>query len=393
MIKLLIRNIFLYVSSLIQKKNQNSCLLIADFGDFGGTKTHFISLLNYLNSNGYHITILLSKNQLDEEIKAIQLKLKFQIELHCFDIWRTKFTCTNKFQKNLLYLKYQLIELNYFWRIAKRLRISRLIISTGNPEWLLFLILSPYRTYYFLHTSTMDKLDIFKRIILKYILSKKRQIIVVSNSSKELILKNWYINKKEKYIKVVYNYFEPKIGSFPNTDDPIPTILTIGSTEYYKNPIFWIEVCKQILMRYHKPIKFVWAGDGSLFNQCVLLANSFPQIKFIGYSRDVDSLYKTCAVYFQPSILESHGIAVLGAMYYSKPCVVSNKGGLVETVIDNITGLIVPIDNMAESVDAILSILNSQDLGEQMGSKGRIRYQHSFSKELWYKKMNLIFEN
>jgi glycosyltransferase involved in cell wall biosynthesis len=391
MIKLLLKNIILYFTILVEKKNEKSCLIIADFGVYGGTKTYFINLLDYLNANGYNITALLSKEQIDDEIKLLQSNFRFEIELLEFDIWRTHFKAPIRNKLNKQYLLYQLNELQYFWKIIRRLKVSHLIISTGNPEWLLFLILSPCKVFYILHTSTMDKLDTLKRLIINLFLGKKKQIIVVSNSTKLLILQNWTIQKNDSFIKVVYNYFEPSGVFTAKTNDSIPTLLTIGSTEYYKNPIFWFEVCKKVLTIYNEPINFIWAGEGSQYYQCLLLADKYPQIKYIGYVKDVDRLYQDCTIYFQPSILESHGISVLGAMYHSKPCIVSNNGGLVESVIDDLTGLIVQIDTITASVNAIMSILINPDKGEAMGRNGKIRYNNKFSKELWIEKMNHIF--
>ena len=392
MIKLILRVVYLYLTILCRNKKQNTCLLIAEFDAYGGTKTYFISLLKYLSTNGYHITVLLSKNQIDDEIKTLQLNFSFEIELLVFDIWRTEFQTPFHKKINKQYFFYQIRELNYFWNIIQRLRISHLVISSGNPEWLLFLIMSPCKVFYILHTSTMDKLDSFKSLILSLFLSKKKQIIVVSNSAKSLLLKNWRIKINESFIKVVYNYFEPSNTIIATANDSVPTILTIGSTEYYKNPIFWIEVCKKVLTVYDKPINFIWAGEGSYFTKCLLLTKNHPQIKFIGYTKEVDLLYQKSTIYFQPSLLESHGIAVLGAMYHSKPCIVSNKGGLVESVINNRTGLIIRIDSINDSVDAILSILLNPERGEEMGENGKTRFNTTFTKDLWMNKMNHLFQ-
>ncbi|MCX6300302.1 MAG: glycosyltransferase family 4 protein [Bacteroidetes bacterium] len=392
MIRMIFKTILVYFSLILIRKKEKSCLIIADFGVYGGTKTYFISLLDYLSVNGYNITALLSTKQIDEEIKTLQLKFRFEIELLDFDIWRTHFKAPIRNKLNKQFLLYQLNELQYFWKIIRRLKFSHLIISTGNPEWLLFLIMSPCKVFYILHTSTMDKLDAFKRLVINFFLCKKKQIIVVSNSAKLLILKNWTIQKNDSFIKVIYNYFEPSDVITAKVNNSIPTLLTIGSTEYYKNPLFWFEVCKKVLTIYNEPINFIWAGEGSQYNQCLLLADKYPQIKFIGYVKDVDRLYQNCTIYFQPSILESHGISVLGAMYHSKPCVVSNKGGLVESVIDDLTGFIVQIDSITASVNAIMSILSNLDKGESMGRNGKTRCNSTFTKELWIEKMNQIFQ-
>ena len=104
----------------------------------------------------------------------------------------------------------------------------------------------------------------------------------------------------------------------------------------------------------------------------------------------MEALYQLCDVYYQPSILESHGIAVLGAMYFERPCVVSNQQGLPESIIDNISGLIVPIVNPIDSAEAILLLLNGSDKAMQLGKEAKTQFDHSFTKIKWLQSMDTI---
>ncbi len=226
--------------------------------------------------------------------------------------------------------------------------------------------------------------------MLNYSLSARKQIITVSNYSKEILLKNWG-NKNRNYIKVVHNFYEPVITDLLVKKSNTKTLLTIGTVVQYKNPLFWIAVCKEVLAEYKGEIEFVWAGDGELLEECRKACAQFSPIKFVGYRKDVEQLYEDCDIYFQPSVLESHGMAVLGAMYFGKPCVVSDRQGLPESVVNNITGNIVGIENTDEAAGAILSLLMNPQRKYDFGKAGKERINKMFSMKIWEENMNSIF--
>lgn len=384
------RTVVIYFSVFFQKSKPKSCLLIAEFEKYGGTKTFFISLLKYLSSKDYQITVLVAPQQIDEDLKNLQTILQFNIEKLDFDIWRTHFEKPYFNSKNLQYLFYQISELSFFLKVIKKYKISTLVCSTANPEWLLFLIICPCKFVYFLHTTTLDRLDNFKKWVLRLFLNQNKNIIVVSDSAKRDLVENWFNSKESHNIKVIHNYYHSN-NLRVVSNHQISTVLTIGALEQYKNPLFWINVCEEVSKKYTEPIEFIWAGDGNLFRECKKIASNNDQIKFIGNSDEIDELYQKATVYFQPSIIESHGISVLGAMANSIPCIVSNKGGLVESVLNYETGYVVEIDEIYKSVDAIISLLFDKTKREKMGLMGYDQYRLKFTLDIWRNKMDTIF--
>jgi len=390
MILLILRCLFAYWKLLFTRKKKRSCVVIPTFEAYGGTRTYFISLIKFLYKQGYDTTVMLLPSQIDEEIKSLQLEHDFAIELLQFDVWRTNFRRPFFSSLNKNYFVYQLQELFYFCRVLRNTRSGVLICSVSNPEELLFLFLCPLKIVYVLHTSTFDKLDRLKRFLLSFRLSKKRQIVTVSNFAKELILDNWTKGKKVDHIQVVYNYYYPK-NSFSSVNPTTKhTVFTAGTVAVYKNPIFWVDVCKKVISILGQEITFVWAGDGNLLDECRALADDFPQIKFVGFRANIEELYAECSIYFQPSVFESHGISVLGAMYFEKPCIVSNRGGLPESVINNETGYVVKIEDVDEATSAICNLVKDRHIAEQMGRKGKEKFEKYFTRDIWEEKMTSI---
>ena len=129
------------------------------------------------------------------------------------------------------------------------------------------------------------------------------------------------------------------------------------------------------------------AADGKhIFLQAVCV-----QVKFTGVNKNVEQLYMDCSIYFQPSIMESHGIAVQGAMYFKKPCVVSDRQGLPESVINNVTGIVVPVKNTTPAAEAIILLLTDAEKAMAFGKAGKQKQEKDFNKTKWTGEMDIIF--
>lgn len=387
-----LRLIFWYCLVLVTPKKRRSILLVPSFAEYGGTRTYFFYLIEFLSKKNYTVTVMLTKSQCDEEVLGLQAQYPFIIQQLEFDVIRTKFEGTVFYQKNQDYFIYHLKELIYFWKQIVKLRTNHLIISASNPEVLLSLMHSPLRVTYIIHTITMNRMDNLKSRLLNFSFSKRKQIITVSKSAREHILKNWTSGRNSSHIKVVYNFYQPLSKTVQYNSSSIKKVLTIGSAVYYKNPFFWIDVCKEVLLQYpNNMIEFIWAGDGDLLADCRQQVKDIPQIKFIGFQKNIEQLYADCSIYFQPSIFESHGIAALGAMYFQKPCVVSNRQGLPESVVENETGLVVAIEQPHAAARAILALLNDDEKALEFGKAGKERVNTYFVKSKWYSEMDLLF--
>ncbi|MDH4179371.1 MAG: glycosyltransferase, partial [Armatimonadota bacterium] len=70
---------------------------------------------------------------------------------------------------------------------------------------------------------------------------------------------------------------------------------------------------------------------------------------------------------------EGLGVAGLEAMAMARPVVVSDAGGLPESVVHGETGLVVPAGDAAALAEALLSLLRHRNRAKEMGEAGRKR--------------------
>lgn len=374
-------------------------LLTAQYNKFGGARYYFIHLLKFYNSQGYKVTVCLTKEDQQIEITSIIEELGFNI----ITIRKRLRGFKQIFEQPVISF---FSDISLIIRAYIKVNPDLVVVSNITPD--AFLGLAFFRTPYIciVHSYPLDNLSRkyiirmlqgLRRILLNWIFAKpKKKIVSVSNFSKREIIKLFGV--PEQSVSIIYNFGKKPAEALPRTDsnEQNHLILTYGHVRYYKNPFDWISVAEKVIQYFpNTSIQFIWGGDGELLDSSKALVNSMgleDKIKFIGFTRDVDLYYKSATIYFQPSLLESHGIAVVDAMAYSLPCVVSNVGGLPESVSNGENGYFVNVDDLNAMSEAIISIIIDEDLRKQMGRNSLNIFNEKFSYDIWTAKMKVIHE-
>jgi glycosyltransferase involved in cell wall biosynthesis len=116
-------------------------------------------------------------------------------------------------------------------------------------------------------------------------------------------------------------------------------------------------------------------------------------VEFTGFQDDVKRAIEQLTVMIHASTLpEPFGQVVFEAMYYSRPVVATRAGGVPEIVEDNVTGILVPMDDANAIAHAVESLLAAPECARQMGTKGRERVLHYFPIKKSARKVESIYE-
>lgn len=375
--------------------NSHKILFVPEFDSFGGTRSYFKKMLSYYSSQNYDVVIALCEHQLDMEVENLIQKYGF-----------STYTIPSRNGVYTKYLKYFPVNLLYDIFSILPLYIKEkpdmIVVSNGTPGMFIGLILFPVCFLYTFHTYPLkDKIFVqtyLQKLFTSIFLNERKIIHTVSEYSKIQILNYWVPKEKSKFIKVIYNStgFKEINRKVSYAHEKRHLILTLGHVIWYKSPKLWIEVAKNVLGNILDcPVDFVWAGDGPLLTECRLAAKEtgFDGIKFIGFKDDVEDLFRNSTIYFQPSLLESHGISVVEAMAHGLPCVVSNVGGLPESVVNGETGFVCTQDDVNSYVSKIIRLLKDDELRENFGHRGKLRYSDLFSEEVHYAKMMHLYHD
>jgi glycosyltransferase involved in cell wall biosynthesis len=269
-------------------------------------------------------------------------------------------------------------DFKYCWGALRSCRPDLVLVSTADPGRMSVALYLPWPVLYVLHSVPEHRFSLPARLFLRGGARLENMVVAVSKAAASELCTTMGLDRDR--ISVLYNSCR-SFGA-PGHAAAEPVILTAGHAVQYKNPWLWLEVARSVL-RGHPTAKFVWLGDGPLLEPLrrkVQELSLQESVLLPGHVEDPAPWYARAAIYFQPSLRESHGIAVLEAMACALPCVVADSGGLPESVLDGDTGFVRAACDAAGFADSILQLLHDPVLGQEMGNKGRERVGQHFSR-------------
>lgn len=117
------------------------------------------------------------------------------------------------------------------------------------------------------------------------------------------------------------------------------------------------------------------AGACRLRSLALDLKNVSGRLHLVGHvaREDLPSMLRSADVFAAPSWYEPFGLPVVEAMACGVPVVASAAGGMLDTVVHEVTGLLVPARDPAKLVKALDDVLRAGALRNGMGLAGRVR--------------------
>ncbi len=106
------------------------------------------------------------------------------------------------------------------------------------------------------------------------------------------------------------------------------------------------------------------------------------RIHRVGYRNDAPALAGACHIFVLPSTKrEGLARALIEAMAYGVPPIVTNCGGNPELVVHGITGLVIPVQDVGAISQAIRQLYENPDMRKKLGKAARERIQKHFNIE------------
>lgn len=155
------------------------------------------------------------------------------------------------------------------------------------------------------------------------------KIIAVSNYTKDRIVRYYGIPKKK--IEVVYNAVIQRKNKLPKKIRK-KRVLYAGRLEYQKGIDYLLEAASRVLVK-DNSIKFVVVGHGGREDHLKRMVKELgisKNVKFLGYVKDLNKMYRNCDLFVMPSVSEPFGITPLEAMKNGTPCIVTKQSGVSE---------------------------------------------------------------
>jgi cellulose synthase/poly-beta-1,6-N-acetylglucosamine synthase-like glycosyltransferase/glycosyltransferase involved in cell wall biosynthesis len=198
-------------------------------------------------------------------------------------------------------------------------------------------------------------------------------VVTVSASSQKEILKLGFTN--EKNIQIIPNGVDSSLFvSYPKTDNP--SFIYLGRLKNYKNIDIAIKAfAKVVAIRNKATLSVVGSGE-SLYRLKKLVAELGIEkaVTFFGRVSDDEKavmLAKSWAA-IQPSRMEGWGITVIEANAAGTPVIASQVNGLQDSVINGLTGLLVPAGNVSQFANAMMKIIEDDALRMNLSGEAQL---------------------
>lgn len=209
----------------------------------------------------------------------------------------------------------------------------------------------------------------------KLLAEKAAKIIAVSNKTKEDIIEFYGSSFSDK-TEVVYHGSSLKVPDFTNENTNHESkfgeyFLYTGARNHYKNFLFFIESCADLLKE--KNLKIVCTGapfSKKEFSYFESLEIADRVIHYFASDNELFWLYKNALAFVFPSYYEGFGIPILEAFEAKTPCLLANASCFPEIAED--AALYFDPKNKNEIVSAMSKILD-KDLAEKLIEKGKKR--------------------
>jgi glycosyltransferase involved in cell wall biosynthesis len=162
-----------------------------------------------------------------------------------------------------------------------------------------------------------------------------------------------------------------------------PVIGTVAVLEERKGHRYVLEALSS-LRREGVRVKYRIAGEGSLkqdLQDCTVRLGLEEDVEFVGFVADIGSFLSSVDIFVLASLYEGLGVALLEAMAAARPVIASRVGGMVDAVVDSVTGFLVGPKDVEELARAIRKLLDDRALAETMGRRGAERVRKNFTLE------------
>jgi glycosyltransferase involved in cell wall biosynthesis len=227
--------------------------------------------------------------------------------------------------------------------------------------------------------------------LLSWIFCRCQRLIVLSESWKTFYIEN--LGLKPEQVVVFYNPVKVPDEVPQRSLSEKVNLLFLGRIGQRKGAFDLIKAFSLLPIEHKTRSSLIMAGDGDIEQASNLIKTLHLEnyIKLAGWigSDKRDILLTQADVFVLPSYNEGLPLAMLEAMAWELPVIVTPVGGIPEIVSQCDNGLIVNPGNIEELSDAIKSLIENESLRLSLGKKARTSVIPLDIKKHWVYFMDL----
>lgn len=116
-------------------------------------------------------------------------------------------------------------------------------------------------------------------------------------------------------------------------------------------------------------------------------------VEWLGFRRDIPNVIaRMDALVHASTTGEPFGQVLIEGMAAVRPVIATNGGGVPEIVLDNETGILVPMGEVEPLARAMLKLLGEPNCARQMGEMGRERVQREFTIQATARRVEAVWD-
>ena len=186
------------------------------------------------------------------------------------------------------------------------------------------------------------------------------------------------LRSMESFVPRSKRFFVPNPIGFTTASHPFPRrkkmILNVGRLAHQKaQDILLKAYARVVASRPEWKLTIIGYGPDkqTLYDQASSL-NLLDHIEWIDWTSEIERYYETAGIFALPSRYEGTPNALLEAMSFGVPSVVTDGSpGPLEHISDGVNGLIVPVDDEFRLANALLRLTESKELRDRFGTAAR----------------------
>jgi len=374
------------------RSNGKKILFVTNTFEFGGAEKHLIELVRRLIAPELQLIILCLRSDfysehLDRGSGSQVLVIRQDKQLDSFWGWYKAF---RELRPDIVFFVWA-----YLWCFEWYVPVAAWL--AGIPKRISIAQLTPPP----LDAGTEAKrtLGLFGKARHAYRLLKRQAsarfmntIICVSKGVRDALSRD-YRFPESKTVIVHNGVGLPDLKQCQNDGTAVRNRLGIGPDEFLLVCVARLSEQKRIdillqalakLMRDGVPCKCVIVGDGPLrgeLTQQALELGLTGRVFFQGFQQETQSYFQAGNAFILSSDREGLPIAVLEAMSFGLPSIVTNVGGNAEAITDRVHGLVVPAGAPDDLAAAVSYLMEHPREMLEMSKAARARSQREFNIE------------
>jgi len=363
-------------------------LLVIQSLEIGGSERQCVEMAAHLAESGYGVSVACLRATGPLKFRLIEAGIPL-VEFPVSSLWRPNVLLQAvRFAKFLRKGQFHVVQANDVYANLFAVPIARLM---GVP-----VVISSQRDLS--HWSWYTPL---RRKVLRRVQAMSSCVIVNSDAIRENLMAEGDV--LEGKIKVLYNGINAKrfIRTAPTLRGPLigvsssdRRIVMVANMHIPVKGHSDLIAAAHVVCQKHSDVRFLLIGDGEIrhiFEQQVREMRLERSVLFLGHRTDVPDVLSACEIGVLASRAEGLPNAVLEYMAAGLAPVATAVGGIPEIIQHEKTGLIVPAQNAAALSEAILRLLEDEELRLRLASAAQKFVQANFDFTSVVAKLSVLY--